>query len=416
MSLKKVLEKLDFSVDDLEMESLKEETARVVGLLKKEAGRRAEVFVGGSFAKGTLGRSEDYDIDIFVRFNKIGDLSSELEKIVKKTAKAMKLRYDRLHGSRDYFKIKVSRRLTFEIIPVLKVRRVSESENVTDLSYSHVNFVKRALKKGLEKDVRLAKQFCKVLGVYGAESYINGFSGYALECLIIYYGGFEKMVRRLALVKEKEIIDIRRFYKGRADVLVEMNSSKTAGPIVLVDPTWKERNVLAALNWDSFRRFQEGAKKLIRKPDKGFFEIRELDVDLLRGLAKRRKGEFVHVRLKTDRQAGDIAGTKMKKFAGFLSRELGKWFVVVGEEFVYGGGRVADLYFVLLSKREVVRAGPPVKMKKEVREFRKGNRGTFVRKGRVWTREKVRMNGKEMIKKLGKGFGVKMGVSNVKVG
>jgi len=415
MKLKKVLRELDFSVDKLEMKNLEDETSNVVELLKKAAGKKGEIFVGGSFAKGTLGRSEDYDIDIFVRFLKSGDLSSELERIVKKVARNIKLGYDKLHGSRDYFRIHVSRKLTFEIIPVLKVRRVSESENVTDLSYFHVNFVKKALKKGLERDVRLAKQFCKALGVYGAESYINGFSGYALECLIIYYGGFEKFLKAMVKVKDKEIIDIKRLYKRKGDILVEMNSSKTAGPLVLVDPTWKERNVLAALNWDSFKKFQDACRKLLKKPSVGMFLVKDVNVSSLEKMACRKKREFVHVRLETDRQEGDIAGTKMKKFAGFLGRELRKWFVVMREEFVYGGGKDADVYFVLKSKREVLRAGPPVKMVKEVKEFRKRNRKTIVKNSRVYAKEKVDCSGKDLIRKLGKMRGLEMGISKVLV-
>src|SRR3989344_3827200 len=244
----KLLKELDFSVPTEEMNYLKSETEKIVRLLKKETGRNAEVFVGGSFAKGTLTKSKEYDVDIFIRFSKNKDLSTELEKIVKKTAKVMRLNYTKLHGSRDYFRIAPSQKLTFEIIPVLKIKRVKEAENVTDLSYFHVNYIRKKLAANKRDDVGLAKQFCKALGVYGAESYINGFSGYALECLIVYYGSFEKMIRKLSLVKEKEIIDIARFYGKKSDVLVELNESKTAGPIVLIDPTWKERNVLAALN------------------------------------------------------------------------------------------------------------------------------------------------------------------------
>ncbi|MBS3088357.1 nucleotidyltransferase domain-containing protein [Candidatus Pacearchaeota archaeon] len=413
MNLKKLLREMDFSVSAEEMNYLKSETEKIVGLLKKESGRNAEVFVGGSFAKGTLTKSENYDVDIFVRFSKNKDLSSELEKIIRKVAKAMRLNYERLHGSRDYFRVMPSKKLTFEIIPVLKIRKVKEAGNVTDLSYFHVNYIRKKLAVGRREDVGLAKQFCKALGVYGAESYINGFSGYALECLIVYYGSFEKMVGAMTKIKEKEIIDIERFYRQKSDVLVELNESKTSGPIVLIDPTWKERNVLAALNWDSFKKFQEGARKVIKKPTREMFLVKKIDVSSLEKFAGKKGAEFVHVRLETDRQEGDIAGTKLKKFAGFLSRELEKYFIIMANEFSYSGGKIADVYFVVKTRGEIIRNGPPVKLIREVREFKKRNRRTFVRSGKIFARVKVGFGGAELVEKLGRSNGVEMGIVKV---
>ena len=55
------------------------------------------------------------------------------------------------------------------------------------------------MKKMKDKDVllgiRIAKAFCHANNSYGAESYINGFSGYALELLVYYYGSFLKFIK-----------------------------------------------------------------------------------------------------------------------------------------------------------------------------------------------------------------------------
>lgn len=413
MNLNKLLKRMDFSVSEEEMNYLKSETEKIVKLLKKEVGRIAEVFVGGSFAKGTLTRSENYDVDIFIRFFKKKDLSLELEKVVKRVALAMKLKYDKIHGSRDYFRIAPSPQLTFEIIPVLKIKRVKEAENVTDLSYFHVNYIKKKLAVNRREDVGLAKQFCKAQRVYGAESYINGFSGYALECLIVHYGSFEKMIRGIVKIREKEIIDIARFYKKKSDVLVELNESKTSGPVILIDPTWRERNVLAALSLDSFKKFQEGAKKLLKKPSEEMFLVKKIDVSSLENFARKKGGEFICVRLETDRQEGDIAGTKLKKFAGFLARELEKYFIILANEFSYSGGKNADVYFVLKSRGEILRQGPPVKMAREVREFKKRNRNNFTKKGRIFARIKVGFKGADLVEKLERSNGVEMGIVKV---
>jgi tRNA nucleotidyltransferase (CCA-adding enzyme) len=412
MSLKKVLAELDIAPSGEDMKDLKEGTEKVVGALKEELKKvrqAKEVVVGGSFAKGTLAKSEVYDVDIFVRFDwRQDDISKLLENGVKKVGRKLKLKFKTVHGSRDYFSLS-NGRIEFEIIPVSKIKHPREARNVTDLSYFHVNYVRRKLKGNLVKELLLAKQFCEAQGFYGAESYIQGFSGYGLECLIIYYGSFEKMLRALVKVEDRLILDPGKMYKKNGDVLFELNESKLHSPIILVDPTWKERNALAALGKESFRRFQGVAKKLLGKPGVKYFEVGKLDLSRM----KKMKGELLHLSLETDRQEGDIAGTKLKKFSGFLERQLGKYFKIVEREFRYDERKSADLYLVLKSKGEVVRKGPPVKMKEASEKFRKANKGVFEKKGMLYLKEKVDFTGEEFVrewvgenKKVLKGMGI----------
>ena len=129
----------------------------------------AEAVLGGSLAKDTY--LQDTDVDIFVKFNlayKNKDISQLLEKALKK------FKPIKVHGSRDYFHIK-----EYELVPVLDCKDSSEIMNVTDVSPLHVNWIKKHIKNKAD-EIRLVKQFCKANGVYGAESNINGFSGYIL--------------------------------------------------------------------------------------------------------------------------------------------------------------------------------------------------------------------------------------------
>jgi len=103
-----------------EMKALNAKTKEITQLLEanlKKKKIKAEVFVGGSFAKDTLIRKNKYDVDIFVRFaDNLADdkLAAFMNKIVPRDAV-------RLHGSRDYFVIH-SGQADFEIIPVLKIK------------------------------------------------------------------------------------------------------------------------------------------------------------------------------------------------------------------------------------------------------------------------------------------------------
>ena len=101
-------------------------------------------FLSGEFCEEHYNKKDRYDIDIFVRFDKKylkQNLSDLTEKIIGKANGKNKV--ERIHGSRDYFKIVVGKNLFFEIVPVLKINHPKEAENVTDLSYFHVNYAKR---------------------------------------------------------------------------------------------------------------------------------------------------------------------------------------------------------------------------------------------------------------------------------
>lgn len=363
-----------------------------------DEGIEAQVFVGGSFAKGTLVRKDKYDIDVFVRFDwRYENLSDELDKVLKNLG----FRFERIHGSRDYFKIDAGKNFEFEIIPVTKIKHPREERNVTDLSYFHVPYVKKKA-KGIEEQIILAKNFMNAQKVYGAESYIQGFSGYAVECLVIYYKSFERMLRELSKVPKGEriVIDPEKKFKRKSDVFFELNENKLQSPIILIDPTYKERNATAALSRQTFENFQEIARKFLDKPSDDFFVEKEIDVGKLRKRGSAKGKEFLHLKIETDRQEGDVAGTKLKKFAGYLERELGVYFVVLDKEFEYDEIQGADTYWVLKSKKEIVRIGPPLHMKKNVKEFEKEHSQTYVKGKFVCAKIKVDFSAKDFVKKL----------------
>ena len=214
----------------------------------------AKPFLGGSFAKNTWLKG-DYDVDIFVAFarmHKNQNMSDLLASALKKWKPA------RLHGSRDYFQIRKS--INYEIIPVLAIKKPSRARNVTDFSIKHVAWVNSKTKK-LKNDIRLLKKFCKAQRVYGAESYIRGFSGHVVDILVIYYGGFLKLLRKARAWTPKTVIDYNNSYKGKA--LLIMNESKTEGPLVLVDPVQPERNAAAALSQENYDKFVKAAKAFL---------------------------------------------------------------------------------------------------------------------------------------------------------
>jgi len=392
---KLVLEKINPSKKDLRFleDSVKEFKKNIETQLKKQK-ISAEIFVGGSFAKKTIIKKYKYDVDIFIRFDKKYDdekLSGLTKKILEKTNK----KFERIHGSRDYFRIKISSNFFIELVPVRKIKTPKEAQNITDLSYSHVNFIRRKIKsQKILDDIKIAKAFCHANNCYGAESYIRGFSGYALELLIYYYKGFYNFLKAISKINsgEKVIIDIAKFYKTKQRALMDMNSSKLNSLIILIDPTFKQRNALAALSKETFEKFQKAAKKFLEKPSEKFFEKQEIDIKKIKQNSKKNKSEFILARVKTNKQKGDVAGTKLLKFYNFLSKEIFKFFKIINQGFIYNNKNYADYFFVVKPKKQIVFQGPFVGDKKNLQKFKKQHKKTFVKSKRIYAREKINFN------------------------
>ncbi len=234
-----------------------------------------EPFLGGSFAKDTWLRT-DFDVDLFLLFENEKNMSDEIEKVLKK----YNLNYERIKGSRDYFKV-FYKGLEFEVVPVLKIKDPSEAKNSTDLSIFHVKYILEKIKEkpGINDEIRLMKIFAKNIGVYGAESYIRGFSGYALELIVIYYGSFYNAIKNISYWKPKVIIDIEKYYNNFEEIKKVMSKDKIKSPIIIVDPTNKYRNVSASVSIEKFSEFIYYSKLFLKDNNKEKYFLNKIKID-----------------------------------------------------------------------------------------------------------------------------------------
>ena len=238
-------------------------------LKKNKVSAKAEL--GGSFAKGTH-LEGDYDVDIFVRFNKKKHADDDLSNLLEKALTGFAP--ERIHGSRDYFQFSKDG-IQYEIVPVLDIKKPSEAKNVTDCSPLHVSWVAKNIKRKHD-DIRLAKRFMKCAEVYGAESYIRGFSGHVVDLLVIMNGGFLPLLRKASAWQTPVVIDYLNAHKGRA--LAKLNPAKTQSPLIIVDPVQPDRNASASLSKERFDMFIAAAKKFLEKPDLTYLEMKEINL------------------------------------------------------------------------------------------------------------------------------------------
>ena len=401
--------------DEKEIKEVNEKIYNFISKLNKNL-REGKAILGGSGAKGTW-LSKAHDADVFVQFNyqkykdKSDRLSDILEKILKKTFSKVK----RIHGSRDYFQIK-QKSFNFEIVPILKISKAKDAVNITDVSPLHADWVNKF--KFLSDEIRLMKQFCKAAEVYGAESYIMGFSGYMCELLIINYGGFLKTVKAVSKWKPKTIIDPAKHYKNKNDVLFNINNSKLAGPLVIVDPVQKDRNAASALSYEKYNKFIGACKKFLKNPCTDFFKIKEVDENELSRRASGKKLILLDIDTLSGKQ--DIVGSKLLKVVEFIYKNLKeKEFNVYEYGWKWDKEKTAMIWFIV-DKKElrpyVINRGPPISNKFHVKKFEKKHKKTFVKGRFVFAEDKREFrDALKLVKKLIKEKYVKDKVKRISV-
>lgn len=341
----------------------------------------ARAVLGGSMAKDTWLKGV-YDADIFVQFpyKKYASKTEQLSDILEQRIKKHFPRISRLHGSRDYFQIQ-QEGITYEIIPILKIADANQAKNITDISPLHAKWVKKRAKD--IDQIRLVKAFCNAQAVYGAESYIRGFSGYVVEILTIYYGSFAKLARQAAKWKPKTMIDPMRYHKN---IMFELNQSKLVSPLVLIDPVQAGRNTAASLSLENYQKFVNSCQAFLKNPSIEFFVKRELTKESLQKAAGRNKLLFVSVEATAGKE--DVVGGKLLKAFNFFSSQLTHHeFGILDLGWEYDKKRKAVFWFIVKPQRlppEQHWPGPPLRSKVNVDAFKQKYKKTYVKGKRIF--------------------------------
>lgn len=386
-STENILEKISFS--EQELSEIKQKVEDFKLRLEKNLNNQTQVFIGGSYAKGTMMKKNHVDIDIFIIFNENEKISEKLKNVLKK----MKVKFSEVHGSRDYYQVREDK-IIYELVPIFKINEASQAKNITDISPLHVKWLLGKLqkkdKKNLGKEIMLAKSFCYGTNCYGAESYISGFSGYALEVLTIHFGSFIKLLKQAskwkfdARNKKKIIMDPEKYYKNEKEILEKLNESKIYGPLILIDPVQKERNVTAALSEDTLKGFIDNAKKFLKKPDERFFYKKLVNVEDLK-----KSGELYIINAYSSKDKVDVVGAKLKKFFDFLIFHGEKeGFNFLKKEIEFDEmEKQATFYLVIKPIDEMIVKGPPIKIEgRFIQDFKKKWPNAYEEKGRLFAK------------------------------
>lgn len=367
--------------------------------LKKFKGEKdIKFFIGGSYAKDTW-LPGNRDVDVFVKFNfskyKDQDISSVLYVMLRKKFKKV----DVVHGSRDYFHILVDD-IVFEVVPVLDVKKASSAVNVMDVSPLHVSYIKKHLKR--KDDVRKLKFLLKANHLYGAESYLQGFSGYVLEILVSHYGSFSKVIKKFASFSDSLFLDPAKHYSSSSIALKSLNRSKL-GAFVLIDPVQMDRNAAAGVSVSKFKEFV----KLCGEFSLDSFVLKEVDVSSL-------SKSYIVLSVVGLSGREDVSLSKMRALLDKIVREFAYRSFVVKD---YGWDKSHYWFKVSKLSKSYRHYGPSLSYEEHVKAFRrKYGRKVKVSRGKVYVElDREFSDPREFLKSLVKQKFVKEKVKSLKV-
>ncbi len=396
-----ILERIKPSKDEQEL--IDKTVKKFVRKLRKASRTKCykcEFFIGGSYGKDTYLRG-NFDVDIFCRFD-IKLYGSNLSEMVELMLIEAKLAYKKQKGSRDYFSVAFGpkkMKMLFEVIPTLKIKNVDEMVNSTDVSPFHVNFLKEQIKKDpkITDEIRLAKQYFKSQGLYGAESYINGFSGHVIDILIAKYKTLEKLLIDAKTWEERKCIDINNFYESENDILTTLDEDKLSN-LIVIDPIIKDRNASRALNNEKYCEFILLANEFVGFEEKDFEIIKPDSKDIIEYVKTFSKDNNLRYLIykfnfKISGESEDIVGSKLLKLHGKVKKYFQSYdFKIFNEDFFINIDKGECLFIYIFEKvslpniKKII--GPKVYMKDAVRNFLKGKERYFIEDSRVCVYEK----------------------------
>jgi len=276
---------------------------------------QAKAILAGSLTRNTW-LTDKKEIDIFVLFpqdlseKKLEEYGLNLgKKIIRKLKGKIEIKYAQhpyVTGVVDGF--------TVEIVPCYALNSPNKIKSAVDRTPFHVQYLNRKFSLALSDDVRLLKQFLKTHDIYGADAKTEGFSGYLCDLLVLNYGKFVNVLRRVQNWKPGEIIDIEEHWSEKDYPKLRKKFKNEV--LIIIDPVDKNRNVAAAVSTTNFFKFKKLSKEFLKKPSEQFFfkrKTKPLSVVQFERLMKRRKTELIAVVFKPPNVVPDILWPQLRK-------------------------------------------------------------------------------------------------------
>ena len=225
----------------------------------------------------------------------------------------------------------------------------------------------------------------------------------------------EEMLKKASKWKDKEIIDIKGYYK-RKDVFKILNKSKLIAPLIIIDPVQADRNAAAALSFENFNNFRKACKKFIKNPSKKYFVKQQFSIEKIKNQNKNKNLIFLEITPKKGKD--DVIGCKLVKALNYFSNKLiENQFKIFN--YSWNWDKKAIFYFILDKKtlpQTIIKEGPPLRVKEHVIKFKKRHKKTFIKNKKIYASDKRKYRKPEaLIKSLFKDDYLKDKIKKIKL-
>lgn len=303
-----------------EREALTEITIKIQNYINSFCSEQdipAEAILVGSQAKGTYLRGKS-DIDIFIAFP-LNTSQDELKRLGLKIAYETNGYFNgeaaEHYASHPYLTCMIQG-CEVDLVPCYKIEEGDNIVSAVDRTILHTNYILKHVKEEQKDDILLLKRFMDCVGVYGSEFKVGGFAGYLCELLILEYGTFEKCLENVCKWKFNFKMDLENY--GTSSLFKE-------DPLVVIDPTDKNRNVAAALRLDKMCEFIDASRNYLNSSNKEqYFEtiISEVEIDEILEDIQIRGSDFIAIEFTIPEIPLDTLHPQLKKTSESLATKL----------------------------------------------------------------------------------------------
>jgi len=337
----------------------------------KKLGLKAEACIEGSVAKNTWLAGEK-DIDIFILIPKEYGRSI-FAKILEAAKKTSEGNYLEAYAEHPYIQAEI-KGFTVDFVPCFKLKRAEDAISSVDRTPFHTVYVKKHLSQTGRNEVRLLKRFMRGIEAYGAEIKVGGFSGYLCEILIMYYGSFLNLLRAASNWRERELIDLEGYYKGREKEALNIFNQ----PLVVIDPVDKDRNVASAVNREKLAEFIAASRLFLEDPRIEFFfppEIEVFSIEKTIRTMKSRGTSFIFLKTEPVKAVPDVLWGQLYKSQKALRKLILRYGFKILRDEVWSDEKTAIVFIFELQSRLLPTVekhlGPPVTKKQDCERFLK---------------------------------------------
>lgn len=381
--------------DKTESKKLKNIEKMVIDEIKKNLVPEViEIRSGGSLAKGT-NLKNDTDIDIFLLIDKKVN-ENRFEGIAMDIGFKSLARYNprtrfsehpyvegfvKGHKKEDIVKINV--------VPCYAVEK-GEWKSAADRSQYHTDYMINNLSMDQKDQVRILKRFLKTLGIYGAELFTSGFSGYVSEVLVLKYNTFKNVLINISnLDKIESVISIHE-----NDIKEEIQFHT---PVVIIDPIDNKRNLGAAISSESLSTFIMGSRAFLKRPSLEFFN--SFNKNISRKSYKKKVissdtiSNLLIIKFSFSNRSPDVISGQLKKFAKSIEKQSNNlnFNIIKSKCYLKEEDNIAIIMCLVGAKNlspYMINVGPDVFMRNEVINFLFKNKNNSLF---TWTNNEMRV-------------------------